>query len=356
MGNSYGKNITLTLFGESHGEEIGAVVDGLPAGLAIDHGFIKAQLSRRRPKGAISTARVEADPYRIVSGVFEGYTTGAPLCLLIPNQSTKSGDYASLKTCPRPGHADYTAAVKYGGYSDYRGGGHFSGRLTAPLVAVGAILIGALKEKGIEIGAHIYSMGDIKDRAFTPTDTELAAVKEGFPTIDKAAGTAMEAYISAAAAEGDSVGGIIEGVVTGLPAGVGEPWFDGVENALAKALFAIPAVKGVEFGLGFGFGSAKGSQVNDPFAIEKGRVVTLSNNNGGINGGISNGMPISFKLAVKPTPSIYKTQQTVDLSTMENKELNIVGRHDPAIIHRAVPVVESVAALAIYDLLAGGRL
>ncbi len=352
MSNRIGTCISFTLFGESHGAEIGMLADGLPAGIPINEEFIQKQLGRRRPCGAISTARVEADEYRIVSGVFNGYTTGAPLCLLIPNGDTNSKCYEGLTYHPRPGHADYTALVKYGGYSDYRGGGHFSGRLTAALTAMGAIIQCALKAKGIEIGAHISSVGDIKDKSFSPTAEELALAKEGFPVIDKSAGEKMKAYMAEAAAEGDSVGGIIELAVSGMPAGVGEPWFDGVENALARAMFGVPAVKGIEFGAGFGFGALKGSEANDAFTAKQGRVMTKTNNNGGINGGITNGMPLVYRVAIKPTPSIFKPQETLNLRTGEEETLQIQGRHDPAIIHRAVPVTESVSALVLADLLA----
>lgn len=351
MSNSIGKNIVFTLFGESHGGEIGIVADGLPAGLAIDNEFIKLQLSRRRPAGSISTARREADEYRIVSGAFNGKTTGAPLCLLIPNKDVRSSAYEFLKETPRPGHADYTAAVKYGGFADYRGGGHFSGRLTAPLTAMGALLMPILKARGIDISAHIYSVGDIKDKPFTPTALEMETSRQGFPTIDEAAGERIKEYIKEAADNGDSVGGIIEIAVTGFPAGVGEPWFDGVENSLARGLFGIPAVKGVEFGLGFGFGNSTGSQANDAFSLEKGKVFTKTNNNGGINGGISNGMPLIYRIAVKPTPSIYKEQRTLNLVSGKEEGLKIEGRHDPAIIHRAIPVAESVSAMVLCDLL-----
>ncbi len=353
MSNRIGDLITFTLFGESHGAEIGVVAEGLPHGIPVDTDAIDRQLSRRRPSGAISTARRETDPYRIVSGVFGGYTTGAPICLTIPNGDTKSKDYEELSYRPRPGHADYVSLVKYGGYGDYRGGGHFSGRLTAPLTAMGALVGSALESRGIRIGAHIYSVGDIKDTPFTPTDCQLAAAGEGFPTIDKAAGERMEQYMKDAAAEGDSVGGVIEIAVTGVPAGVGEPWFDGVESAMARALFGIPAVKGVEFGAGFGICGMKGSEANDPFYKDgEGRVLTKSNNNGGINGGITNGMPIIIRIAVKPTPSVFKEQKTLNLRTGEVESLSIKGRHDPAIIHRAVPVAESVAAMVMADLLA----
>lgn len=352
MSNRIGDLISFTLFGESHGEAIGVVADGLPAGIPVDRQFVDEQLSRRRPSGAISTARCETDPYSIVSGVFNGYTTGAPLCLLIPNNDTRSKDYSELTYRPRPGHADYTAAVKYGGYSDYRGGGHFSGRLTAPLTAMGAVMQSALKAKGIEIGAHIYSVGEICDSPFSPTAEEFSAAKTDFPTVDKAVGAKMKAYMESVAKEGDSVGGIIEVAVTGVPAGVGEPWFDGVENALARALFGIPAVKGVEFGAGFGFASLKGSTANDSFELCGNKVVTQTNNNGGINGGITNGMPLIYRLAIKPTPSIFKPQETLNLRTGKVETLQIQGRHDPAIIHRAVPVAECVSALVIADLLA----
>lgn len=352
MSNRIGSYISFTLFGESHGAEIGVLADGLPAGIPVDEDFIKKQLSRRRPVGAISTARVESDEYRIVSGVFGGYTTGAPLCLLIPNSNTDSKSYEGLTHHPRPGHADYTALVKYGGYSDYRGGGHFSGRLTAALTAMGALVQSALKAKGVEIGAHISTIGDIKDKSFTPSAEEFALSAQDFPVIDKAVGEKMKAYIAEAAAEGDSVGGIIELAVTGVPAGVGEPWFDGVENALARAMFGIPAVKGIEFGAGFDFARLKGSTANDLLQKEQGRVVTKTNNNGGINGGISNGMPVIYRLAIKPTPSIYKEQNTLNLKADTVAPLQIHGRHDPAIIHRAVPVTEAVSALVFADLLA----
>lgn len=353
MSNRIGEIVTFTLFGESHGHEIGVVAEGLPQGIPVDREAIDRQLTRRRPSGAISTARREADPYRIISGVFGGYTTGAPICLTIPNGDTKSKDYEELTYRPRPGHADYTALVKYGGYGDYRGGGHFSGRLTAPLTAMGTLVQSALSAKGVRIGAHIYSVGNIKDAPFTPTDDQLTAAGDGFPTVDKAAGELMEQYMKEAAAEGDSVGGVIEIAVTGVPAGVGEPWFDGVESALSRALFGIPAVKGVEFGAGFGICAMKGSEANDPFYKDSdGKILTSSNNNGGINGGITNGMPIIIRIGIKPTPSIFKEQKTLNMRTGEVESLSIKGRHDPAIIHRAVPVAEAVTAMVMADLLA----
>ncbi len=351
MKNTFGNNITLTLFGESHGEEIGAVLDGLAPGIPVDEAFIGHQLSLRRPQGKISTARVEPDRFRIVSGVFEGHTTGTPVCILIPNTNTRSGDYS--RGLPRPGHADYTAECKYHGFQDYRGGGHFSGRITAAIVAAGAIAISALQQNGTLIGTHISSLAGISDRPFEDINSDLEALNGmTFPVLSEQAGDEMRAAIEAAATDGDSVGGVLETAVTGLPAGIGEPWFDTVEGMLAHALFSIPAVKGVEFGEGFGFAELRGSQANDPLRMEKGHVITTTNHNGGINGGITNGMPLVFRCAVKPTPSIFKEQETVDLATMQNTSLCLQGRHDPAIIHRARVVVDSITALTLCDLLA----
>ncbi len=352
MKNTFGNYITVTLFGESHGSEIGAVLDGLAPGIKVDEEFIADRLARRRPSGDISTKRVESDEFRIVSGVFNGVTTGAPLCILIPNNNTKSKDYSELAYIPRPGHADYTAQCKYGGYQDYRGGGHFSGRLTAAIVAVGAIAQLALSKKGIEIGTHISSMGDIEDRGFENTEKDVAHLKSNV-TLDEAKWEQMQEYIRAAANDGDSVGGVLETIVTGMPRGVGEPWFDGVEGVIARAIYAIPAVKGVEFGEGFGFGKLRGSQANDAFGIRNNEVVTLTNHNGGINGGITNGMPILFRTAVKPTPSIFVEQDSVNLRTMTEQKLSLKGRHDPAIIHRAAPVVDAMTAIALLDMLCG---
>lgn len=352
MKNTFGNNITITLFGESHGPQIGAVVDGLAPGMDVDMDFIRKQLELRKPHGRISTARVEADEPKIVSGVFEGKTTGTPLCILFENGNTKSKDYAKTKDLMRPGHADFTATQKYHGFADYRGGGHFSGRLTTPLVAVGAILIQALQKKGIYIGSHIASCGPIKDRSFVDYVEDIAKVNElVFSVLDEQVAEEMQRYIEQIAAEGDSVGGVLETVVTGMPSGVGEPWFDSVESMLAHGLFSIPAVKGVEFGKGFGFAQLKGSEANDAFEMKQGQVVTKTNHNGGINGGITNGMPIRFRTVVKPTPSIYKEQETVNLETMENTTLQIEGRHDPAIIHRARVVVDSMTAIVLADLL-----
>ena len=351
MKNTFGQSVAVTLFGESHGEYIGAVLDGLAPGLVIDEAFIRHQLSLRRPQGKISTARVEADEFHIVSGVLNGKTTGTPLCILIPNTNTRSGDYTP--NIPRPGHADYTAECKYHGYQDARGGGHFSGRITAALVAAGAIAISALRQNGILIGTHISRISDICDRTFSSYESDIETLADlAFPVLDSSKADLMRACIEDAASEGDSVGGILETAIIGLPAGVGEPWFDTVEGMLSHALFSIPAIKGVEFGTGFGMADLRGSQANDAFRMQNGRVVTTTNHNGGVNGGITNGMPVVFRCAVKPTPSIFQEQESVDLVKGENTTLNLSGRHDPAIIHRARVVVDSVAALVLCDLLA----
>lgn len=351
MKNTFGQSVAVTLFGESHGEYIGAVLDGLAPGLAIDEAFIRHQLSLRRPQSKISTSRVENDEFRIVSGVFNGKTTGTPLCILIPNTNTRSGDYTP--NIPRPGHADYTAECKYHGYQDSRGGGHFSGRITAALVAAGAIAISALRQNGILIGTHISRISDICDRSFDSYESDIETLADlTFPVLDSQKADLMRACIEDAASEGDSVGGILETAVIGLPAGIGEPWFDTVEGMLSHALFSIPAIKGVEFGTGFGVADLRGSQANDALRMQNGRVITTTNHNGGINGGITNGMPILFRCAVKPTPSIFQEQDSVDLVNGQNTTLTLQGRHDPAIIHRARVVVDSVAALVLCDLLA----
>ena len=352
MKNSFGNSLVITLFGESHGEYIGAVLDGLAPGIKIDDEYIKAKLALRRPSGKISTARVEADEYRIVSGAFKGYTTGTPLCILIPNTNTKSRDYGEKMDIPRPSHADYAANVKYHGYEDFRGGGHFSGRVTAAIVAAAAIIQSALETKGVKIGSHITELHGAFDRSFENYESDIALVNsKAFPTLTDEGEERMRKEIEKAAERGDSVGGILESAIIGIPAGVGEPWFDSMESMLSHALFSIPAVKGVEFGLGFAFADAYGSEANDEFAIKCGRVVTESNNNGGINGGITNGMPLTFRTVIKPTPSIFKKQQSVSLSGGEECTLELSGRHDPAIIHRARAVVDAMAALVIADML-----
>lgn len=354
MKNTFGQSVAVTIYGESHGEAIGVVIDGLAPGIPVDRDYIDAQLTLRRPSGRISTARQEQDEYRIVSGVFEGKTTGTPVCIVIPNTQTRSKDYSATRALARPGHADYTANCKYHGFEDYRGGGHFSGRITAGLVAAGAIALTALHGKGIQVGTHIARCAGISDRAFGNLEEDIAALQSmPFAVLDETAGTEMYAKMEAAAEAGDSVGGILETAVTGMPAGVGEPWFDTLEGMLAHALFSIPAVKGVQFGAGFDMADAPGSEFNDPFRMENGSIVTATNHNGGINGGITNGMPILFRCMVKPTPSIYKAQETVDFFKKENAELQIHGRHDPAIIHRARVVADSVTALVLCDVLAG---
>ena len=353
MRNTFGSNVAVTLFGESHGEAIGCVLDGLAPGIKIDEKYIAEKLALRRPAGVISTARREKDEYKIVSGVFGGFTTGAPLCIVIPNADIKSSDYDELKNLARPGHADLTAQIKYNGFQDYRGGGHFSGRLTAPIVAAGAICLSALEAKGIKIATHISAVAGIRDRRFDPVRPETEDLDRlYFPLLDREKEQEMRSAIESAANEGDSVGGELETAVTGLPAGLGEPWFDSAESLLSHALFSIPAVKGIEFGAGFGFETMKGSEVNDPISVKEGKISTLTNNNGGINGGITNSMPLIFRLAVKPTPSIAKAQQTVDMRVPENASLELKGRHDPCIVHRARAVADAVTAIVICDLLA----
>lgn len=354
MKNTLGHSVSLTLFGESHGEKIGVVLDGMAPGIEVDMEDVLAQIELRKPHGRISTRRREADVPQIVSGVFEGKTTGTPICILMDNENTKSKDYSKTKDLARPGHADYTGYEKYHGFGDYRGGGHFSGRLTAPIVAAGAIARGALEKKGIFIGTHILQCGKIKDREFVNLDADIKYLRNlQFPVLEKETEAEMAAYMEEAAKEGDSVGGILQTVVTGIDAGVGEPWFDSVESVLSHGLFGVPAVKGVEFGLGFGFAEKKGSEANDAFCMKDGKIVTKSNNNGGINGGITNGMPIVFQCVIKPTPSIYKKQETVNFVEKTDEILQIAGRHDPAIIHRARIVVDAMTAIMLCDLLCG---
>ena len=351
MKNTFGTSVCVTLFGESHGPAVGAVLDGLAPGIAVNEEEIGAALTRRRPAGDISTARREPDRFEILSGVYRGRTTGAPVCVIIPNADVRSGDYEPL--LPRPGHADLAAHLRYGGWEDPRGGGHFSGRLTAALTAVGEIAAGALRGRGVLIGAHVLRCAGIADADFTDPAKEIPLLHEKtFPVLDEAAGEKMREAIRLAAAARDSVGGVLETAVTGLPAGVGEPWFDTVEGVLSHALFSVPAVKGVEFGAGFAFAGMRGSEANDPIAFENGAFITKTNNNGGVNGGLTNGMPLIFRCCIKPTPSIGLPQDTADLQTGEPARLCVAGRHDPAILHRAAVVTESVAALALCDLLA----
>lgn len=352
MKNTIGNSFTLTLFGESHGKAIGCVLDGVPSGIEVDEAFIASQMEKRKGINSISTARREGDEVKILSGVFEGRTTGTPICFMIENADTKSKDYSLTKDIARPGHADFTAQLRYDGFQDYRGGGHFSGRLTAPLVAAGALAISMLEKKGIKIGTHISSCGDICDREFLNyvEDAELLKKLE-MPVLCNEAREKMLSFIENVRAEGDSIGGMLETVVTGMPGGVGEPWFDSVESMLSHGLFSIPGVKGVQFGKGFEFAEMRGSEANDEFTLSDGEIATATNNNGGINGGITNGMPIMFSVAVKPTPSIYKEQNTVNFKKREETRLIIQGRHDPAIIHRARVVVDSITAITLCDLL-----
>lgn len=349
-----GKNIRISVFGQSHSKAIGAVIDGLPAGFRIDNEKVKAFTDRRAPgRAKFATARKEADTAVVLSGLVDGVTCGAPLGMLIENADTRSGDYENLRRVPRPAHADYAAAVKYNGFQDVAGGGHFSGRLTAPLCYAGAICLQILEQRGVQIKAHIASVGDIADTPFDPVeipDVDIAA--KAFPVLSDEQGAKMQAEIERARMACDSVGGVIECAVTGLPAGLGEPMFDGVENQLAKNLFAIPAVKGLEFGSGFAGTRLRGSQNNDAFTVgADGQIRTDTNNHGGILGGITSGMPILFRVAVKPTPSIAQPQKSVNLDTKAQKELVIRGRHDPCIVPRAVPVVEAVTAVTVLDLL-----
>lgn len=354
MKNTFGTNITLTIYGESHGTSVGCILDGVAPGIPVNEDNIRAILSLRRPSGAISTSRQEEDAFVIQSGVYNGYTTGTPICIVIPNKDTRSKDYGAMARLARPSHADYTAHIKYRGYEDYRGGGHFSGRITAALVAAGGILIPALNKKGICIGTHIKSLGGLNDREFNETEKDIKTLSSlQFAVLDNAVADTMQKKILEAKSNGDSLGGLLETAVLGVPAGLGEPWFDTMEGVLAHALFSIPAVKGVEFGAGFGFADMCGSRANDSFYTEAGNVYTETNNSGGINGGITNGMPIIFRTAIRPTPTISKEQKTIDYVNLENQTLAAAGRHDPCIVHRARIVVDCVTALVLADALSG---
>lgn len=348
--------LDYTLFGESHGPVVGVLLRHVPAGIPVDALQMEQALLRRRSTGGLSTARRETDQVQILSGVFQGHTTGMPLVMVLPNSDVHSQDYDALRTVARPGHADYTARVKAKGFADYRGGGHFSGRLTAPLVFAGAVAKQLLAQRGITVGAHISQIGTVKDKSFA--DTQLTPTlfqtlsEKAFPTVDDQAGAAMQAEILQAREELDSIGGAIQCAVLGLPVGVGSPDLGcNVEGVLAQHLFAVPAVKGISFGAGFAFASMRGSAANDPFYMDGGQVKTRTNHSGGVNGGISNGMPVLFQVAIRPTPSIGQEQNTINFSTMEDAKLTIQGRHDPCIVHRAVPVIEAAAALAICELL-----
>ncbi len=353
MKNTFGNSVAITLFGESHGEYIGAVIDGLAPGTLIDREYIKQMLCLRRPQGKISTPRQEKDEFRIVSGIVNDRATGTPLTILILNENTQSADYAQMKTVARPSHADYTAECKYHGYQDSRGGGHFSGRITAALVAAGAICKSALERKGIFIGTHIKSCGGVADRDFNDYSSDIRSLgQKTFAVLDESCEEKMKEKILQAAQDGDSVGGILETAVTGVPEGVGEPWFDTVEGLISHMMFSVPAVKGIEFGAGFALADMRGSAANDPMAVENGKIITQTNNNGGINGGITNGMPIVFRTVIKPTPTIFKPQKTVDFRDMTETVIEPKGRHDPAIVHRARVVQDAAAAIVICDMLA----
>jgi len=351
MSSTYGEKLKLSIFGQSHGPAIGMTLDGIPAGLPIDFVALNAFMARRAPgQGSFATPRKEADQPEFLSGVVDGFTCGAPLSAIIPNTNTRTGDYSNLKDCPRPGHADFPAQIKYKGFQDVAGGGHFSGRLTAPLCIAGGLCKQWLEEKGIYIGAHISSIAGISDKPLDWVSPDLTAIQNGFPVLDATAGTQMLTEIEKAKADGDSVGGTIECAITGLPAGLGEPMFGGMESKLAQILYGVPAVKGLEFGSGFSGSNMRGSENNDPYIIVNNKIQTASNNAGGILGGITIGMPLIFKVAVKPTPSIFRQQQSVSLGRMKAQELSVQGRHDPCIVPRAVPVIEAAAAVAIFDM------
>lgn len=356
MSSVIGDKIKLSIFGESHGEAIGCVIDGLPAGIKIDMNAVYKDMQRRAPgKDKTATPRLEKDIPHILSGMLDNVTTGAPLAMVIENTNTKSGDYSNLMTVPRPSHSDYPAYVKYGGNNDIRGGGHFSGRLTAPLVFAGSVAKQILSQKGVTIGAHIKQIGSVCDAVsdLNKTDKSLLDTLSSstFSLIDETKEQAMRDEIEKARLSLDSVGGIIECFAVGLPVGLGGNMFDTVEGKLASILFGVPAVKGVEFGIGFGFADKRASEVNDQYEIKNGKVATLSNNNGGVLGGMTDGAPLSVSVAIKPTPSIAKKQKSVNLLTMENAELEIHGRHDPCIVVRAVPVIECAVALGLLDLM-----
>ncbi len=358
MNSTWGKNIRISLFGESHGECIGIVLDGIKSGIKLDSDYITKMMQRRAPgKTKFSTPRAEADEFKIKSGVLDGITTGAPICCIIENSNTKSGDYENLKTLMRPGHSDYPAYVKYDGFNDVRGGGHFSGRLTAPIVFAGSICRQILKDMGIEIVSHIAEIGGIADDAMDETKLQdyMHLTNEPFPVVNDKKAEEMQAVIEKARMDCDSVGGVIECAVSGIAPGVGNPVFHSVESVISSMMFSIPAVKGVEFGTGFDIARMRGSEANDEYYYDGKTVKAYTNNNGGVIGGITNGMPIKFKVAIKPTPSISLPQKTVNVKTGENGVITVQGRHDPCIVPRATVVVESAAAIALLDLILEDR-
>lgn len=347
MSSSFNGNIKFTIFGQSHSPAIGVTVEGLPAGFEPDMSELARFMQRRAPgRNEFSTPRSEADVPEFISGLFDGRLCGTPLTAIIKNTNTRSGDYSELKYKPRPGHADFTAGERYNNAQDYTGGGHFSGRLTAPLCIVGGLCLQLLRAEGISVVTRIAELGGVADKG------EICSTADKpFPVVNDECGEKMKAAILSAKAEGDSVGGVIECAVSGCPAGIGDPMFGGMENRISSLVFGIPAVKGIEFGAGFDAAKMLGSENNDPFAVENGNIITKTNNCGGILGGITTGMPIVFRAAVKPTPSIAREQDTVDLRTMENTKLTVHGRHDPCIVPRAVPCIEAAAAIAVYDAL-----
>lgn len=357
MSDCWGNKIKITLFGESHGKAIGVVIDGLPSGFPLNMDKIDYEMKRRAPgQNKTSTARKESDIPQIVSGFFEGKTTGSALCAIIENTDTRSRDYSDIKRYIRPGHADFSGWKRYDGFNDYRGGGHFSGRLTAPIVFAGAVFKQILEQKGINIFGRVKSISNIEDVNISYVDLPddhiyLEAAKREIPALDEIISEKMKDRIIEAKTDGDSVGGVVEVVVKGVDAGIGNPFFDSVESEIAHLAFSIPAVKGIEFGAGFDMCCMPGSQANDAYSLNDGKIITQTNNNGGILGGITNGMPIVFRTAMKPTPSISKPQQTVDVEKMEQTQFIVKGRHDPCIVGRAVPVMEAVAAIALGELI-----
>ena len=356
MSATWGKNFKVSIFGESHGSHIGIVIDGIPAGTEIDMDYINSEMERRAPgRNRMSTARNEDDRPEIISGVFNGRATGAPVTMIIKNRDHRSKDYSQIKDIMRPGHADYTANKKYGGYNDYRGGGHFSGRITAPLVFAGAIARKILEDRGVFIGCHVQSIGSVCDRKFQYEDMTREVFSElrneRIPLLDSEKSALMEKEVEEARLLKDSIGGVAECAVIGVGAGVGNPFFESVESVISSMMFSIPAVKGIEFGSGFEMAKMKGSSANDSFYFDNGDVKTKTNHNGGINGGITNGMPVVFRLAIKPTSSIALKQNTINIKTGENVEFELTGRHDPVIVLRAVPVIEAATAICILDMM-----
>ncbi|NLG87806.1 MAG: chorismate synthase [Clostridiaceae bacterium] len=356
MSSIWGEKIKISVFGESHGKAVGVVIDGLPPGIEIDIDRIRAEMERRRPgRDRYSTPRSESDDVEIISGIFNGYTTGTPLCGIIGNVDVKSRDYDAIKNLMRPGHADYTGYIRHGGFADYRGGGHFSGRLTAPVVFAGAIAYQYLRKKGITIGTHILKIGSIEDEPLNAADVPADMLDKfrsmRFPVISPGIEEKIKEEIENARNDLDSVGGILETAVVNVPAGLGSPIFNSVESKISAFVFSIPAVKGLEFGSGFKFAEMRGSEANDQFTADNSIVKTVTNHTGGINGGITNGMPVVFRTVFRPTPSIGKPQQALDISKMESTELKIEGRHDPCIAVRAVPVLDAAAAIVFMDLL-----